>query len=54
MYVKDIMTKELITVMELDTVEKCANLLITHGLSGIPVVDDRGQIKGMVTEGDLN
>lgn len=53
MYVKDIMTKEIITVMEEDTVEKCANLLITHGLSGLPVVDDKGKIKGMVTEGDL-
>lgn len=53
MYVKDIMTKEIITVREEDTVEKCANLLITHGLSGLPVVDDRGKIKGMLTEGDL-
>lgn len=53
MYVKDIMTKEVITVMEEDTVERCANLLITHGLSGLPVVDDKGKIKGMVTEGDL-
>lgn len=53
MYVKDIMTKEVITVVEDDTVEKCANLLITHGLSGLPVVDDKGKIRGMVTEGDL-
>lgn len=53
MYVKDIMTKEVITVVEDDTVEKCANLLITHGLSGLPVLDDKGKIMGMVTEGDL-
>lgn len=53
MYIKDIMTKEVITVTENDTVERCANLLITHNLSGLPVVDDQGRVKGMVTEGDL-
>lgn len=53
MYIKDIMTKEVITVKENDTVEKCANLLITHNLSGLPVLDIEGKVKGMVTEGDL-
>lgn len=53
MYIKDIMTKEVITVTEDDTVEKCANLLATHKLSGLPVLDDKGKVKGMVTEGDL-
>lgn len=53
MYIKDIMTKEVVTVREEDTVEKCANLLITHGLSGLPVIDENGKIKGIVTEGDL-
>lgn len=53
MYIKDIMTKEVITVNEDDTVEKCANLLITHDLSGLPVLDSNGKVKGMVTEGDL-
>lgn len=53
MYIKDIMTREVITVSEDDTVEKCANLLITHSLSGLPVIDENGKIKGIVTEGDL-
>lgn len=53
MYIKDIMTREVVTVREEDTVEKCANLLITHDLSGLPVVDELGKVKGMVTEGDL-
>ncbi len=53
MYIKDIMTKEVVTVREEDTVEKCANLLIIHGLSGLPVIDENGKIKGIVTEGDL-
>lgn len=53
MYIREMMTKEVITVHEDDTVEKCANLLSTHHLSGLPVVDRRGHIKGMITEGDL-
>ncbi len=53
MYIKNIMTKEVISVKESDTVQKCANLLITHNLSGLPVLDDDNKVKGIVTEGDL-
>lgn len=53
MLVKDIMTQEVLTVREDDTVEKCANLLMTNNLSGLPVLDEEGKVKGMVTEGDL-
>ena len=53
MYIKDIMTKAVITVREDDTVEKCANLLIKHNLSGLPVIDEEAKVVGMVTEGDL-
>lgn len=53
MYIKDIMSKDVIAVSEETTVEDCANLLIEHDLSGLPVLDKEGKIKGMVTEGDL-
>lgn len=53
MHIKDIMTTEVITVKEADTVEKCANLLSVHDFSGLPVVDDDNYVKGIVTEGDL-
>lgn len=53
MYIKDIMTQDVIMVREDDTVEKCANLLITHDLSGLPVLDLNHKIIGIVTEGDL-
>lgn len=53
MYIRDIMTHDVITVNEDDTVERCANLLITHNLSGLPVLDDKGKVKGIITEGDL-
>lgn len=53
MYVKDIMTKEVITVMEKDTVEECAKLISTNDLGGLPVLDIDRRVKGIVTEGDL-
>lgn len=53
MYIKDIMTIEVITVSAGDTVEKCANLLSIHDFSGLPVVDDDGYVKGIITEADL-
>src|SRR5690625_2619095 len=53
MLVKDIMTKEVVTVKEEDTVETCAKMMSTHNLSGIPVVDSSGYMKGIITEGDL-
>lgn len=53
MYIKDIMTKKAVTVTEDDTVERCANLLTINDLSGLPVVNGEGYIKGIITEGDL-
>ncbi|HZW68019.1 MAG TPA: CBS domain-containing protein [Pseudogracilibacillus sp.] len=53
MKIKDIMTKDVITVNESDTIEQCAKLLTTHNLSGLPVVDESGNLTGIITEGDL-
>lgn len=53
MYIKNIMNREFITVNENDTVEKCASLLNSHNLSGLPVLDNKGELKGIITEGDL-
>ena len=53
MYIRDIMTKDVITVTMEDNVEKCASLLIKHNLSGLPVLDEAGKLVGIVTEGDL-
>jgi|SRR5690625_458466 len=53
MKIKDIMTTKVITVSENDTVERCANLLSKNDLSGLPVVDEEGYLKGIITEGDL-
>ncbi|MBI5192154.1 MAG: CBS domain-containing protein [Nitrospirae bacterium] len=50
---KDIMTKEVVTVTSTTTVEELARLFIKHGISGAPVVDEDGNLKGVVTENDL-
>ncbi|MEW6602916.1 MAG: CBS domain-containing protein [Nitrospirota bacterium] len=50
---KDIMTKNVITVRPEATVEELARLLMEHKISGVPVVDERNNITGIVTENDL-
>jgi CBS domain-containing protein len=50
---KDIMTKNVITAKPGSTIEELARLLIENRISGAPVVDDQGKLKGIVTENDL-
>jgi len=50
---KDIMTKDVITVKPEATVEELARLLMEHKISGVPVVDDKKMLVGIVTENDL-
>jgi CBS domain-containing protein len=50
--VRDFMSKNLITVKKTDTVYDCANLMRTHRISSILVVDN-GNLAGIVTKTDL-
>lgn len=50
---KDIMTKDIITVKPATTIEDLARILIKHQISGTPVVDEDGNLIGIVTENDL-
>lgn len=50
---KDIMTKNVITVGTSTTVEELARLLVERKISGAPVVDEDGNLIGIVTENDL-
>lgn len=50
---RDIMTKDVVTVQKDTTVVELANLLATHHIGGIPVVDADGDLLGVVTESDL-
>ncbi len=50
---KDIMTPDVITVTFSMTVEELARVFMKNRISGAPVTDDSGKLKGIVTENDL-
>jgi CBS-domain-containing membrane protein len=49
----DIMTREVITVRRETTVRELAELFASHQISSVPVVDEAGELLGIVTETDL-
>jgi acetoin utilization protein AcuB len=51
--VKQIMTKDPITVPPDYTVEETAQVLLESKISGVPVVDDSGKVVGTITQSDL-
>jgi acetoin utilization protein AcuB len=51
--VKDIMTKDPITVPPDYTVEETAQVLLESKISGAPVVDNSGKVVGTITQSDL-
>jgi CBS domain-containing protein len=53
MQAKDIMTREIITVISTTTVEETAKILSDNKISGLPVVNDSHEVIGIITEGDL-
>jgi CBS domain-containing protein len=53
MLVKDIMSKDVVTVYETNTIEEVARIFIDKKISGVPVVDSQRKIVGIISEGDL-
>ena len=53
MKVEEIMTKDVIAVAPKTPIHEAARLMVDHGVSGLPVVDDDGNVVGIVSEGDL-
>ncbi|MBI9073983.1 MAG: CBS domain-containing protein [Desulfatibacillum sp.] len=51
--VKDVMAKDPITLAPTDTVEQAAMLFLEKGISGAPVVDDKGRLLGTMTQDEL-
>ncbi|WP_136806342.1 CBS domain-containing protein [Desulfosediminicola flagellatus] len=49
----DIMTRKVISVTIETTVKELAKILTTNSISGAPVVDNEGNLLGVVTESDL-
>lgn len=50
---RDIMVKKVITINKDASVNELSELLIKNKISGVPVVDERGNLVGIATEGDL-
>lgn len=51
--VKDVMTEKVVAVHRDATFHEVARLLIDNGVSGVPVLDEGGQVLGVVSEADL-
>ena len=53
MFAADVMTHDVVTVHADATVKEIAELFLSKGISGVPVVDEAGTLVGIVSEGDL-
>jgi CBS domain-containing protein len=53
MQVKDIMTRNVISVGPDESIMKAARLMLQNRISGLPVIDKDGELAGIVTEGDF-
>ena len=50
---KDIMTKEIVTVYPDTEIVQAAKLMLDKHISGLPVVDKEGHLKGIICQSDL-
>jgi CBS domain-containing protein len=53
MRVRDVMTREVVSVQPSTALKEVARLLVERNVSGMPVVDEKGRVVGVVSEGDL-
>lgn len=53
MKVKDVMTNEPLTLSGKETLEKAALIMLNSRISGLPVVDDKGLLIGLLSETDV-
>jgi acetoin utilization protein AcuB len=51
--IADIMTPNPITVPENSTIGEAADLMLEHKVSGLPVLNNAGQLVGIITESDI-
>ena len=53
MKAKDVMTRKVISVAPEATVLQAARLMLQHHISGLPVLDKKGDLVGILSEGDF-
>jgi CBS domain-containing protein len=53
MKIKDLMTRDVVTVSPAASLKDVAGLLAQHRISGLPVVDEIGTVAGVISEADI-
>ena len=53
MIARDVMTREVVTISPAATIKELSKVLVRNRISGVPVVDGRGKILGVVSEADV-
>ncbi len=53
MWAADVMTRDVLTLSPGMTLEQAAERLVQRGVSGAPVVDERGRLVGILSESDI-
>lgn len=53
MKVAELMNRNAVSVLPTTLVADAARIMLVHRVSGLPVLDDKGSLVGIVTEGDL-
>lgn len=51
--VKEIMTRNPLSILQEDTVEHAAQLMLENTISGLPVLDANGELVGIITQSDV-
>lgn len=53
MQVRDFMIRKVITAKDSTTVKELISILETNRIGGVPVVDDKGNLVGIISDGDI-
>lgn len=51
--IREVMSRDVITIHPEQSIVAAAQLMLRHRMSGIPVVDTGGQLRGIITETDI-
>jgi len=53
LFVRDVMTTNVIAISKYETIMNVANILTSKNISGLPVVDKENKVLGIVTQADI-
>jgi CBS domain-containing protein len=53
MHVQDVMTRDVITILKYESIMPVAKILSEKNISGLPVVDKKNKVIGIITQADI-